>query len=219
MQHSRPTRSLAFFVFCALLASVNLHADEQGSFDAAQHEGLNVVKSKFFDEFSLAPTAQLSQYTKVYIAMPSVTFDKRWIKTHRRDIPERYRTQTSERYAKMLKEQLEKAFIKHGQFELASSAEGAETLTVQPKISKLDINGPDWGVLREQYVSYAGDATLTVALQNANGEALAKLKDHRETRTRNMHKPERTSRALNQRDFRFLMAKWSRQLVQHIVKY
>lgn len=180
--------------------------------------GLLPLESRFFDEFSLAPSTSLSSYRKVFIEQPAVSFDKRWLRDHRQKVSKRYTELTTQRYARILREQIAKAVAKHGHFQVVDE-KSRDTLVIRASITDLDIHGPDSHIQRKYYVREAGDATLNVDIVSGDGETLAKFRDHRKTRDRGFDRLERTSRVENQRDFRMLMGKWSRRMVEHIAMY
>lgn len=186
--------------------------------EVANDNTLNEIKSSFFDEFSLSEHARLSGYSKVYIKEPTVEFDKRWLREHRTKVSRNYKQRTTERYAQLLKEQIQKAFEKQGNYQFVDEMpKSDDVLVVSANISKLDIYGPDFNGFVRQFVIRAGDAALDVTLSTIDGKSLAKFKDHRETYERGfLLRPERTTRGINQRDFRRLMAKWSQNMVEHI---
>jgi len=207
--------SIAITCAFALLSSFVL-AKQPPDMPIASGSELPPVKSGFFDEFALANNVSLSSYRKIFIEEPMVTFDNRWLKDHRTKVSGHYKKQIPQRYGHVMKEQLEKAITKQGQFTLVDEKSG-DTLILRINITDLDIRGPDSGHNIKTYVNEAGDATLIANIVNSNGKLLARFKDHRETRDRSIgNHLQRTSRVENQRDFRILMRNWSRKMVEHI---
>ncbi|WP_086931200.1 hypothetical protein [Agarilytica rhodophyticola] len=214
LNHYLRPLSLAFLAFI----STSTYAMQAPQQEIASDNTLNEVKSSFFDEFLLSEQVKLSGYTKVYIQQPSVEFDKRWLREHRTKVSRNYKKNITERYGKLLREQIQKAFEEQGNYTFVDQIPTTDdVLIVSANISKLDIHGPDYNGFVRQFVIRAGDATLDVTLSSKDGKSLAKFKDHRQTFERGfLLRPELTTRGLNQRDFRLLMAKWSKNMVEHI---
>ena len=176
-------------------------------------------KSHSFDDFLLANNANLSRHNFVFIDNSNVSFDKRWIRENGRDVSQKYRERTLERYGEELQKQMIKAFEKHEQFTVISDpaeAKAKQALIVSADIEDLNIYGPDVRLDRKHFVFSAGDATLNVEIKSQEGNILAKFKDHRETSDNGRAFLERASKSFNLRKFSRLMASWSKNVVKHV---
>lgn len=216
------TKRLKHIVAFSLLYSVGafalpsfVFAKQAPENEISSNVALLHVKSTFFDEFLVAENAALSNFNKFYIEAPSASFDKRWLKDHRIDVSRRYRENTLKRYAKELEQQLSKAIEKREGYSVTTQ-KADDVLTIRANIVDLDINGPDSNVFVKKYVHEAGDATFIVELIDPSGNVIARIKDHRETRESITGRLERTSRIENQRDFRLLMMRWSKEMLNHL---
>jgi hypothetical protein len=176
------------------------------------------VERRLFKEIRAVPQTEFSQFSRVYIAPATVTFDKRWLKQYKHDASQRCKSKIQEQYVRVFKEQLEKAFSKDAQLEIVreASAVTSDVLIVKPAVYDLYINGPDFSIAVNQYVRYAGRASASIELRSFDQQILALITDKRDTIMRAVTKPEKTSRVLNLRDFRFLMQRWSNRLIEYV---
>lgn len=181
-----------------------------------QKAALEKVEKSSFDTFKL--NYQVLSETpgtpiKIYIAPTSLEFQKRWLRERRTDLTKSYLENTAERYQSVFDQEMKQAFSKKTEFQIVEDANEALWL-ITPAVSDLIIHGPDVGIGKTTYVQNAGEAKLTVHINNASGNEVAFVEDRRETRQRGLVKPEKTSRIFNQRDFRYLFDNWSDSLAK-----
>lgn len=198
-----------------ILASNFVNAEAKPQNLVTDTKNLTEQKSSFFDEFFIAEHASLSQYTKILVLDSLVTFDKDWIKDNRLKVSSRYKDKTTARYSKLFKEQLTKIFVEDSRFTVVSE-KAKDVLVIAANINNLNIYGPDDKPQTKQYVYRAGEGRLQASLKTHVGRTLATFKDRRESIDRGRQTPTRTNALLNERDFRILMRKWSKQLAKHI---
>ncbi len=198
-----------------ILASNFAYAEAKPQNFTPDTENLTEKKSRFFDEFYIAQNASLSQYKKVLVLDSRVTFDKDWIKDNRLKVSSKYKDKTTTRYSKLFKEQLTKIFEEDTRFTVVNE-KAKDVLVIAANINDLDIYGPDDKPQIKQYVYRAGEGQLQASLKTHTGKTLATFEDRRESIDRGRQTPSRTNSILNERDFRLLMRKWSKQLAKHI---
>ncbi len=213
------SRTISVTVLAAGLVCASAALATQPPQDPAiENVNLTTVKVDFFDDFALNENTQLAAFSQVYISDPTVAFKKNWRRDHLTTTTSDFETKTAKRYAKLLKEQLTEVFSEDSRYSLVTSP-AANTLTIEATIHDLDIYAPDSLPSVKQYVLQAGKATLKVSLKDTNGKTLATVSDSRETREVDMHTPQKTNSLLNERDFRFLMKKWAKQLAELVAKH
>lgn len=198
-----------------ILASNFIYAETKPQNPITDNENLIERKSRFFDEFFIKQSTQLSQYKKVLFLDSLVTFDKDWLKDNRMKVSSKYKDKTKARYSKLFKEQLTRTFEKDTRFTVVNE-KAKDVLVIAANINDLDIYGPDDKPQIKQYVYRAGEGQLQASLKTHSGETLATFEDRRESTDRGRQTPTRASSILNERDFRLLMKKWAKQLAKHI---
>lgn len=214
--NTRPPSVLITILTSVLILATNwATAESKPQTPILENAALSEKKSRFFDEFHIAQNAQLSGYQKVYVLDPLVAFDKDWIRDNRLQVSQNYQAKTAARYAVIFKQQLVKIFEKDERFTVVNE-KSDDALIIAANINDLDIYGPDDRPQIKQYVYRAGKGKLQVTLKTHQGKTLATFMDLRESRERGIGKPVRATSSLNEREFRVLMKKWSRQLAKHI---
>ncbi len=202
-------RFLSAITFIFILAATSL--------SWAADSDLEKVKSRLFDELLITKTPNFTAYKKVYIEEPSIEYSKGWLREFKSKTWENDRKATVERYRKVLKEQLVKAFGSQ-KIEIIKNIDSLETLSddtlvVSANIEELYINAPELNRHTRQYVYSAGWAKVKIELKNKAGQTLAQIHDRQDTHTYHTSKPQLTSRILNQKDFKLLFKRWSNRLV------
>ncbi len=200
-----------------MLSGHTATAEQKPQSNVANHATLTEIKSRFFDHFSVAPDTKLSSYKKVFIRDPLISFDKNWIRDNRINISKKFQEKTISKYAALFKQQLIDVFEQDERYTVVNQ-KGSDALVVAANITDLDIYGPDDDPQVKHYVYNAGEGRLQVSLSNAEGKTLATMEDLRETREIGHMQPEKTSSMQNERDFKHLMKKWSRQIAKHIAE-
>lgn len=212
------SRYLSATALVAGLVSAPAFAKQPPQDPVMQDAPLTTMKNGFFDDVAMRDNTKLATFTHVYISDPTVTFKKDWRRDHLTTTSSDFEAKTAKRYANLLKEQLTKVFTEDSRYSVVTLPE-TNTLTVEANIHDLDIYAPDSLPPIKQYVLQAGKATLKVNLKDAEGNTLATVSDSRETREVDMHTPQKTNSLLNERDFRFLMKKWAKQLANLIAEH
>ncbi len=174
------------------------------------------ASSRFFDKVYLAEGANFAAYRKVFVEPGEVSFSDHWEREHRTDVSDSYKSGIREKYGALLQEQLKKAYAKSERYRVVEDKSEAD-LILRPVLENLNIFGPERSPgLTRTYVYRAGNATFNLLLVDADtGDAVAKFVDHRETRESPGLVLERANRVTNYRDFRMLMQKWSREVVEY----
>lgn len=211
------TKSLAYcFIFAASVSALNATAMSAPNNDVTlELADLKPVESSHFDEFLVLRDSSLRSYNKFYIEQPTATFNKRWLRDNRNDVDSRYKARIIENYTRELKTQLVKAIEGHENASIVKNKE-ADVLTIRASLADLNINGPDSNALVRHFVNKAGHATLSIELIDSNNKVVGVIKDHQETRYRGFNGPRRTSRVENHRDFRILMSRWSKDVLNSL---
>lgn len=172
--------------------------------------------SRFFDKVYLAEGANLGSYRKVYIEPGEVNFSEFWQREHRTDVSDEYKSRIREKYGALLREQLKEAYSESEKYEVVDDRSEAD-LILKPVLENLNIFGPERATgITKTFVYRAGNATFNLLIVDAEtGDAVAKFVDHRETREAPGRVLERANRVTNYRDFRQLMKKWSKEVVEY----
>lgn len=219
----------SYFFLMSLLATLGLAINHVNAMPPPpnkldqQKAALAKTDSSSFDSFKLSKafdlrtTASLSTPIKVYLTPVELNFQKRWLREHRTELTQSYLTNTAERYQSVFDNAIQQEFSKHSDFEIVEDQSNA-SLIIVPTLSDLIIHGPDVGPGKTSYVQRAGEAKLSVEVQDASESVIATIEDRRQTRQRAMIKPEKTSRIFNQRDFRYLFDDWSEDLARELGK-
>jgi hypothetical protein len=190
--------------------------DEELNIPEYTVEGLKLVPNpKDISYVWAKPGAELSQYKRVYLAVPYVAFKKNWqrdqnrnsgVKVSNADM-ERIKTKTKEMFVEVFTEELVK-----GGYELANER-AEDVLIVKPAIINLDVKAPDivrttrGGTLGRS----AGEMTLYLELYDSlTDDLLAKAVERR--MDRESWELEWQSRVSNIRAFKAMMKPWAEAL-------
>ncbi len=218
--------TLYFLFICQIIgvglmhSTVNAMPPPPNALDQ-QHAALANAKTSSFDSFKVSQsltsekTGNTTPPIKVYIAPVKLSFQEHWLRDRRTELTKSYLTNTAERYQSVFNKAAQKEFEKHNNFDIVTDATQASWI-VTPTISDLIIHGPDVGPGKTSYVQRAGEAKLSVEVKDNSKNLIAIVEDRRQTRQRAIMKPEKTSRILNQRDFRYLFDDWSEDLAREL---
>ncbi len=177
---------------------------------------INNIDSSFFDLAYVRPDTDLSHYKKVFIGDVSVEFDKRWLKKFGGGDAQQYRKRTLKIYSKMLKKQLAKNFEDDFGVKVVSER-GHDVLVVLPKVLDLNIIEPEAAELKDTILSWAGDAKVDVTVYSPEDKAvIALFVDHRQTKRFGFAEISMPTRLANERSFRKLFDKWSKNVVKQL---
>lgn len=212
--HLRMTVFALIAIACATLSNavVATPKTEANIIDTPMVE----AASRFFDKVYLAEGANLDNYRKIYVEPGEVSFSEYWKREHRTDVSEEYQSRIREKYGALLQEQLKKAYSESEKYEVVENRSGAD-LILKPVLENLNIFGPERSTgITKTFVYRAGNATFNLLMVDAGtGGAVAKFVDHRETREAPGMVLERANQVTNYRDFRQLMKKWSREVIEY----
>ena len=128
------------------------------------------------------PGANLSQYNRVYLTEPFISFKKNWQRDQNRGVSTRVTTRDMDRIKKNVAEIFMEVFkeeLADGGYELATER-AEDVLIVKPAIIDLDVNAPDTmsAGRSNTYTHNAGSMTLYLELYDAEtDDLLAKALD------------------------------------------
>lgn len=184
----RITNLLTSFIF-SLTLSINALA-EKGNPPEVTVDGLHRVKDTKMALVYAKPEVDLSQYNRIYLVEPQVSFTKHWLQTQnsipnqtvRKEDMQRIKTELAALFMDVFKNELQN----NGGYVLVDGA-AEDVLIVHPAIVDLDIFAPDVpGTAGSRgAIPSAGSMTLYMELMDSvTGDMLVKAIDNKYDRTR-----------------------------------
>lgn len=195
----------------AMLATANVQATPKPNPELGQ--SLQEASFKGFDSVKIAQQARLSDFKSVYVAEPELNFADYWLRKNRFDVTKSDEQRIRRDYTRLLKQELEKSLTSHTQLQLVDTP-NADTLVITPQLERFRLTAPDLrGALTKNFVDYVGSAELVLRLSKGpEGQVLAELADHRQTRTfGGIGDLKPTNRAVNRHDFKWLFRQWGKR--------
>ena len=174
---------LLLSVLALAIASSSVIAKKKDELPEYTVEGLKRIENpKNLAVVYAEPGANLSQYERVYLTEPFVSFKKNWQRDQNRGVSTRVTTRDMDRIKKNVSEIFMEVFkeeLAEGGYTLATER-AEDVLIVKPAIIDLDVNAPDTmsAGRSNTYARTAGSMTLYLELYDAEtDDLLAKALD------------------------------------------
>lgn len=153
-------------------------------------DGLQLVKNTQMALVYAKPGVDLSQYNRIYLVTPKVSFVKNWLRTQnsipsqtvRKEDMQRIKTELAGLFTEVFKQELQN----NGGYVLVDGV-AEDVLIVRPAIIDLNVNSPDTPGTRGQRsaITSVGSMTLYMELiDSVTGDVLVKAIDNKYDRTR-----------------------------------
>ena len=184
----RITNLITALIFCLSL-SINAFANE-GNPPEVTVDGLHRVNDTKMALVYAKPDVDLSQYNRIYLTEPQISFTKHWLQTQnsipnqtvRKEDMERIKTELAALFMEVFRDELQN----NGGYVLVDSI-AEDVLIVHPAIVDLDVFAPDTpGTAGSRSaIPSAGTMTLYMELMDSvTGDMLVKAIDNKYDRTR-----------------------------------
>ena len=158
---------LLTILFLCMITSINVFAAEREPPEITE-DGMLLVKGTDMALVYAKPGVDLSQYNRIYLVEPQVSFTKNWLQTQnsipnqtvRNEDMQRIRTELAALFTTVFKEELQN----NGGYVLVDGA-AEDVLIVHPAIIDLDVFSPDTPGTRGQRSAIASVGTMTLYME------------------------------------------------------
>lgn len=207
--------SLITTLIFGISLSINIHAME-GNPPEVTIDGLHRVKDTKMALVYAKPDVDLSQYNRIYLTEPQISFTKHWLQTQnsipnqtvRKADMERIKTELAALFMDVFREELQNS----GGYVLVDGI-AEDVLIVHPAIVDLDVFAPDTPGTRgsRSAIPSAGSMTLYMELMDSvTGDMLVKAIDNKYDRTRTHIQAQ--NRMRNETAARQMLSDWANLL-------
>jgi hypothetical protein len=174
-------------------------------------DGLVRVPSRSVGGVYRAPEATFTQYRRVILEPPSISFVKDWQEKHP-EVGQAEMARIRAESVELLRDEFTREFVKRGPYKLADDL-GPDVLLVIPTIEELDIVAPDAGVEPGTRTYTTGPVTMKVSadLRDAStGKVVGRVIMYQADERYAFNDLRLSNRVTNAHEQRQVFAKWAR---------
>lgn len=202
-------------VVAGLAISLHVHATEQAPPDSTV-DGLQRVEGTQMALVYAKPGVDLSQYNRILLLEPRVSFISRWLQNQNAIPNQRVRNEDMERIkadlAALFMEVFKQELQNNGGYVLVDGT-AEDVLVVFPAITDLNVVSPDTPGTRSTRSAIASVGSMSLYMElidSMTGDRLVKVFDNKFDRTR--PQTARSNRSRNEAAARDMLGQWAEQL-------